>query len=420
MTRLAKLALALTATAALSMGTALGADKTFKIWHYEQADSAQGISWAAAMEKFKEMHPDVDLQYDNKTFEQINQAGAMILNSSEAPDVLEYNKGNGTAGLLASQGLLQPLDDEYHARGWDKIIPEASLGLAKYDENGIFGSGPLVGIPNYGEFVSIYYNADMLAAKGFDVPTTYDEFLGQMDAFVADGVTPIALAAIEYPTQHLWYTLALKYADDAWIANYEGVKTELDTTPLVEGAKVLKEWLDKGYISSDANGMNPDAMVSAFEAQSSPFMFGGSWLANREINLETFKVGQFLLPEHKYAPGSTGNMWIVPANAKNKDLAYDFIGITLTPEIQNLMGNSGGLPVAADSAALTDPVGKMETSLFGELVARGGLGYYPDWPVPGFYNELTQALQGVIGGTATPEEFGARLKKFYDDARDMM
>ena len=33
----------------------------------------------------------------------------MVLNSDEAPDVMEYNKGNATAGLLSKQGLLTDL-----------------------------------------------------------------------------------------------------------------------------------------------------------------------------------------------------------------------------------------------------------------------------------------------------------------------
>jgi raffinose/stachyose/melibiose transport system substrate-binding protein len=343
----------------------------------------------------------------------------MILNSAEAPDVLEYNKGNGTAGLAASQGLLQPLDDVYHARGWDKIIAEDALGLGKYDENGVFGSGPLVGIPNYGEFVSVFYNADMLAERGMEIPETLEDFEAIMDTFVAEGIVPIVEAANDYPAQHLMYMLALKAADAEWIASFEGLKQPLDTAPFLYAGEKLVEWVEKGYISKDATGMNADDMTNQFMAGASPFVVGGTWLSTSYGNIEAFKASQFLFPGQKYAPGSTGNMWVVPVNAKNKEAAYDFIEITLSTENQNVMGNNGGLPIAADPSAITDPVGKTTTALFGELVARGGLGYYPDWPVPGFYNEVLQATQAVIGGTATPEEFAERLKAFYDDGMTM-
>ena len=420
MTRLAKLAVLLAATAALSTGSVLAQDKVLKVWHYEPADSALGIAWQAAMDKYREAYPDVDLQFELKTFDQINQAGTMILNSAEAPDVLEYNKGNGTAGLAASQGLLQALDEPYHARGWDKIIAEEALGLGKYDDLGVFGSGPLVGIPNYGEFVSVFYNADMLKARGMAVPTTLEEFEAIMDTFVAEGITPIIEAANDYPAQHLMYMLTLKNADAEWIANFEGVKQDLDTAPFLAAGEKLVEWVEKGYISTDSTGMNADDMTNQFMGGAGPFVVGGTWLSTSYGNIEAFEASQFLFPGQKYAPGSTGNMWVVPVNAKNKEAAYDFIGITLSPEVQNIMGNEGGLPIAANSSEVTNPVGKTTTALFGELVGRGGLGYYPDWPVPGFYNEVLQATQAVIGGTATPEEFAARLKAFYDEGRAMM
>ncbi|WP_237153852.1 ABC transporter substrate-binding protein [Oryzibacter oryziterrae] len=413
MKKLSKLALVLAAVTAL--GAVSAEAKTFKVWWYEPADGALGIAWQAALDSFKKSHPDVDVKFELKTFDQINQAGSMILNSSEAPDVLEYNKGNGTAGLAASQGLLQAMDDEYKARGWDKLVPESALALGRYDENGVFGTGPLVGMPNYGEFVSVFYNEDMLKARGLEVPKTFEEFETVLGKFAAEGITPIAEAANDYPAQHLMYMLALKNADANWISNFEGLKAPLDTAPFVAAGKTIQDWVAKGYISKDSTGMTADDMTNQFMAGKSPFVVGGTWLSTSYGNIKTFHAGQFLFPGQQYAPGSTGNMWVVPANAQNKDLAYDFIGITLSSDIQTLMGNKGGLPIAADTAAITDPVGKLTTSLFKDLVARNGLGFYPDWPVAGFYNEVLQATQALVGGTATPEEFAARLKTFYDE-----
>ena len=415
MNRFGKLATAVAALASLGAGAAYAEDKVFRVWWYEPPDSALGISWTQALEEFQALHPDVEVQFELKTFDQINSAGTMILNSNEAPDLLEYNKGNGTAGLAASQGLLQPLDDAYVAQGWDQYVALESLALGRYDENGVFGSGPLVGIPTYGEFVSVFYNADMLAERGMEVPETMEAFEAIMDAFVAEGIVPIVEAANDYPAQHLMYMMALQAADEDWIATFQGLKAELDPAPFLHAGQKLVEWVEKGYISTDATGMNADDMTNQFLTGASPFVVGGTWLSTSYGNHEGFKVSQFLFPGQKYAPGSTGNMWVVPANAEQKELAYEFITVSLGEGPQNAMGNAGGLPIAADAAAITDPVGQTTSALFSTLVERGGLGFYPDWPVPGFYNEVLQATQAVIGGTATPEEFAARLKDFYDD-----
>lgn len=78
---------------------------SIKIWHYEEDNGAQGKAWAKAMAIFEE-ETGVKVEFEKKSFEQIRQNASQILNSDEAPDVMEYNKGNATAGLLASQGLL--------------------------------------------------------------------------------------------------------------------------------------------------------------------------------------------------------------------------------------------------------------------------------------------------------------------------
>ncbi len=70
-----------------------------------------------------------------------------VLNSDDAPDVTEYNKGNATsAGLLASQGLLTNLNDYVSEYGWDKIITGSLADTGKYDEQGMMGSGDWYGI----------------------------------------------------------------------------------------------------------------------------------------------------------------------------------------------------------------------------------------------------------------------------------
>jgi raffinose/stachyose/melibiose transport system substrate-binding protein len=148
-------------------------------------------------------------------------------------------------------------------------------------------------------------------------------------------------------------------------------------------------------------------------------MVTGTWFTGTFVSRigTAFKWGQFLFPGNKYSPASTGNLLVVPTTAKNKELAYDFITITLSKKNQALLANSGGVAIAADPAEVTDPVGARSVALFQEIANQGGIGFYPDWPVPGFYDVVLQATSAVMAGSVTPEEFGARLKKPYDEGR---
>jgi raffinose/stachyose/melibiose transport system substrate-binding protein len=416
MKAISKLALALGVSMLLS-GTVHAEDKTFKIWWYEDAASAAGITWKKALETFQEKHPDVKVQFELKTFDQITKSGTMILNSAEAPDLMEYNKGNAVAGLAASQGLLTDLGDVAKQRGWDKVLSDASNQLSRYDEKGIYGNGPLIGVANYGEFVSVFYNENMFKEAGVEVPKTLEEMEKVMDVFVKKGVTPIAEAANDYPAQHLMYLFALSKADPKWVNDFQAIRTPLDTAPFVYAGQKLQEWVKKGYISKDSTGLKAPDMANLFETGKSPMVVTGTWYGAQFGAIKNFKASQFLFPGNVISPASTGNIWVVPKNAKNKNLAYDFIDITLSKDNQALFGNSGGLPIAADPAMVTDPVGKIEVELFNKLVAQNGLGFYPDWPVPGYYDVMLKATQAVIGGSVTPEEFAERLKEPYDEVQ---
>ena len=419
---LAAAALALTACGGSSSdgsggsgGSAEG--RTLTLWHYETGNSAMGTAWAQAMKDFEAGHPGVKVKFEEKGFEQIQKTAGMVLNSDQAPDIMEYNKGNATAGLLSKQGLLTDLTEEATKRGWDKLLSPSLQTTAKYDDRGIMGSGKWFGVPNYGEYVMVYYNNDMFDKAGIKVPTTFDEFTAALDAFAKKGTTPIAMAGAEYPAQQLFYLLALNKADRSWIDSFQLYKGKVDFhgPQFTYAAQTFSDWVNKGYISKDSAGMKAEDMGVAFIGGKFPIMVSGSWWFGRlQAEIKDFTWGSFLWPG-QFAPGSSGNLWVVPEKSENKDLAYDFIDITMKKEIQNLLGNSGGVPVAADPAAITDAQNKELIENFNKLSTQDGLAFYPDWPAPGYYDVLVAGIQELINGSKKPEEVLDEIAQPYDD-----
>ncbi len=404
--------------AGLLTGCAPGAqesDNTLTLWHYEGENSAMGIAWNRAIEIFEE-ETGATVEFEERSFEQIRQTASQALNSDEAPDLLEYNKGNATAGLLASQGLLEPLDDAVAEFGWDEKLADSVATTSRYDEDGVMGSGSWYGIPNYGEYVQFYYNTDMFAEYGLEVPTTVDELETVMQAFTDAGVTPLAEAAAEYPLGQLWYQLALSEADRDWVDAYQTYTAPVDFEgPEISTAtQTVKDWVDAGYISSDATGLAAEDAGTGFINGTYPIFYSGSWWYGRFIDEMDANWSTFLFPGSDMAPGSGGNLWVVPARAGDKDLAYQFIEITLRPEIQALIGNNGGVPVAADPAEITDAKSQELITNFNTLLERDGLAFYPDWPTPTFYDELNAGLQGVVNGTLDPAAANQQIGADYE------
>jgi raffinose/stachyose/melibiose transport system substrate-binding protein len=99
-------------------------------------------------------------------------------------------------------------------------------------------------------------------------------------------------------------------------------------------------------------------------------------------------------------------------------MAAYFINLTMSDEVQAVLGNAGGLPVAANEADITDESSKKLISLFNEVLDRDGLAFYPDWPTSTFYDDLNAGLQGLINGSLTVDETESQLQSDYDSGTE--
>ena len=406
-------------TSPTTSGTAGAGDyagQTLTVMHYEGAESAMGIAWNKAIEIFeKETGAKVNLQ--TTSFEDLNASASQLFDSSDAPDVSEYNKGNGTAGQLAATGVIENLDDAYATYGWADKLGAGIDTIAKYDDNGVMGSGSFYGVPNYGEFVFLYFNQDMFDKYGITVPTTGAELETAMQTFVDNGVTPMATSAQEYPMGQLWYQLALSKADRNWVNDYQLYTNPVNWQgPQIDYAtQTIADWVSKGYISKDASGMKAEDAGLSFINGDVPMFYSGSWWYGRMLSdVTTFKLGITNWPGTTLTPGSGGNIWVVPVKSKQPELAQKFIDITMSPEVQALLGESGGLPVAANTADVTNADAQQLIALFNEVNDRDGLSFYPDWPTPTFYDQIVAELQELVNKTKTPAEVLTSLGEQYD------
>jgi raffinose/stachyose/melibiose transport system substrate-binding protein len=375
-----------------------------------------GVAWNEAIKEFEARHPGVEVKFEEKGFEQIQKTAPMVLNSNDAPDIMEYNKGNATAGLLSKQGLLTDLTAEATKRGWDKELSAGVRTTSQYDASGVMGSGKWYGVPNYAEYTMVFYNKDLFKKYGIAEPTTLDELTAAMDTFVSKGITPLANAGAEYVAQQYLYQLALSKADRSWVDKYELYKgkTDFHDAAWTYAATTFADWVKKGYISEKSTSLKAEDAGLSFIQGKSPILFSGSWWYGRFQTENKFDWGTFLWPGSNLTLGSGGNLWVVPKGAKNKDLAYDFIDITMSRKIQNLLGNKGGVPVAADTAAITDPKAKTLIADFNTLSGKDGLAFYPDWPVAGFYDVLVSETQKLITGSEKPDAYLSALQTAYD------
>jgi len=383
-------------------GTA-SSSKVLKVWWYEGPGSAYQIAWDQAIADFKKQHPGVTVQFSLKSFNQMQQNASMILNSSDVPDVMEYNKGDATTGLLSKQGLLTDLTPEATKYGWDKLLGPDLQVTAKYSPKGVMGSGEWYGVSDYAEYLTVYYNKDMFAKYGLSAPTTMAQLTSDMGTFVKNGITPFANAGDDYLAMQYLYEMELSQSTPQQVQNYERYTGAVDfhDAAWTNAVNTFQDWVKKGYIAKNSVGLTSTQAGNDFETGKNPMMMSGSWWAGTfESDVKNFSWGSFLWPGNTLNAGSGGNLFVVPKNAANKQLAYDFINDTLQPDVQKLLANNGAVPVTASTAGVTNPLNVQLIQNFQTLANDNGLAYYPDWPTPSFYNTLLAQTQDLMNGAS--------------------
>jgi raffinose/stachyose/melibiose transport system substrate-binding protein len=264
----------------------------------------------------------------------------------------------------------------------------------------------------------------MFAEYGLDVPTTLAEFEAVADAFVEAGVVPIALGASSvWPQTQNFYEMVLYEGDRALVEDYQLFKNDVDFhgPAFTYGAEKFAEHIAKGYYGDNANGVIQDDATAAFAQGNFPMILTGSWMfGSFQGQITDFDWGIFLLPGKTLNTGSGGNLLVVPENATNKELAYEFLDFALSEDAQTVMANAGGIPVQADVSQIEDEKNRELNEAFATIVANDGLAFYPDWPAPGYMDVLGGSLQELISGSITPDEFLDQIAGPWQEYKDSL
>jgi len=316
-------------------------DTTLTIWHYESEDSAMGQAWAKAIEIFEDEHPDVTVDVEKQTFEQIQKNAKIVLTGDDVPDVMEYNKGNATAGQLAAQGLIAPLTDAAEEHGWADKLSGSLQTTARYDDKGLMGSGDWYGVPNYGEFVGVYYNKDMFAKAGVPEPKagwTTDDFLAAAKKLTTGGKYGFAAFPV--------IDWTLPFATSIFGVNPVTPDGKLDLTnaKFVEAMQWYADLVQKQKVAPSIPASNDATWpVNQFLSGNTAMAVDGPWdLINAKAQAK-FDLGIAPVPAGPNGSRTVtaGSGFGISRNCKFPDQTMKAISVITGPEAQQYLGEQG-------------------------------------------------------------------------------
>ena len=396
-------------------------EQTLTVWDQE-VRGGQNEQMERLNEAFEDKYPNITIERNSQSFEDLQTTLRLALTGGDAPDVVQANNARAMMGQFVASDQIQCLDDYSEAYGWEDRFGDI-LTYSSYSEDGtVFGEGCVYGLPQVGEVVGIYYSESKLDELGLDYPENWEELESQLPEIVDAGEVPLVLGNIDkWPSIHVFGAIQGQYADaeDIRTLGFGNPGGSWDTDENVAAAAQFQDWVADGYFNDGVNGSDYDQVWQDFANGEGVYLIAGSWLA-ADLSEAMGDDIHFALPPSNgpTTTGGTGLPFSVTSAAEDVDVAAAYIDFITSDEAMEILAETGNVPVlnASDFADDADQVVGDVMTAFDELVEDGNITPYLDWATATMDQVMGDALQNLIAGNSTPEEFVQVIEDAYAEA----
>lgn len=178
------LALALTLVMVLSLGGAALAEKTeVNIWYYWENLKHQEIL-NGLIEGFNASQEDIEVKASYVPFADFKKQLSIGATADVLPDIVIIDSPDHAS--YAAMGIFADVTGKFN----ESTFYEGPINSCTLD-------GVLYGIPFGSNCLALYYNEDMLAAAGCEVPATWDELKDVAAKCTGDNVYGLAFCSLQ-------------------------------------------------------------------------------------------------------------------------------------------------------------------------------------------------------------------------------
>jgi raffinose/stachyose/melibiose transport system substrate-binding protein len=422
------------ASAAMAAGvaiTALGASVvaqsdapvepvTINWWHITNNDPGKSL-WQSIADEYAAAHPGVTFDItilENDTFK---PKLTTEVQGGSVPDLFQSWGGGGLREQVEA-GLVKDITAD--VADWAGTMNPGAMGMYQVD-------GKQYAIPFDLGMVGIWYNKDLFEQAGITAPpTTWDEFMADVDKLKTAGITPISVGGspATWTEMFWWAYLALRECGG-------DVMTQATTTGdwtnpcFVSAGQKLKDLIDKqpfqeGFLAANWDGAGGSAATMAVEKAA--MLLQGQWapgtMQANTADQQAVKwgLGWFPFPSTGGAGDITDGFGGGNGIAVGKDApaaAIDFLKYFSDKAQADRLGalNTGILPVTVGSeSSVTDP--QLTSVLEARAKAKFVQLYLDQATTPELGAAINDAVGTLFAGTATPEEVAAAINTAANSA----
>jgi multiple sugar transport system substrate-binding protein len=376
---------------------------TLNIWGgYPEIDPA----YKQAGEDFKKTHPNVSFTVFSTDLRGFEQKLTTALPSKTAGEVVI--RTTNFLSRFIDQGLLDKLPDDIKTavRADGAYAPEVVKDNTYKDD--------IWGMPIFTGGTGIYYNTDDYAAAGITSPPA------SLDDLAANARKLAVKDSSGTLTRSGW-SLRLSgqgsgVAEKFWILLIQKGKTLIRETPEgsgkwvaeyngPEGQALFQMYVDLLKEGVDSQNIEHDA--KAFETHQTSQFLRESWVINEIATTAPDLVGHYATVSPPVGDILTTESMFVPADAQNKDCAWDFVRFMREPAQQQNLTKVSGWLFARKDVDLTDFL-KANPTYEGFLKHPDNYQLYVTPPIPEFDEIETKLATHLVDGYADYENLSGK------------
>lgn len=207
--------------------------------------------------------------------------------------------------------------------------------------------------PAFLDYAVFYYNKDMFAENGWEVPKTWSDVETLVKTIADAGIQPIALGGSgEWDRYWLLQAAAPAFCNDTLKELKEG-KKDVDWSGMEKLFDMYRDFSQEGYMGSDFQATDGVGAQLTFTNGKAAISIDGTW-SNAIYRDLDFEVGAFACPDNNgttYAQSGESNFltYAVSSKCEHPEEAVEYLKFLNTKDSEQILeDNVGSIPVTGD------------------------------------------------------------------------
>lgn len=385
--------------------------------------------WDTVVKKFEEAYPGVKINIEANP--KIGDLVRPKMLSGNSPDFIYLSDGDSsglTKGLIKDRGIMD-ITSVFEEMALDKDVPlkdVISEGFLETKKMSPYGDGKVYLAPFNYYLTGVWYNKNLFDNKGWEAPTTWDEFFAFQEK-----AEEIDRALFTYQGIYSGYLETIIHTSIASVGgldaanavfNHEVGAWKSDAVRKTVG--VIQKMADDDVLLEGTVAMNHTQSQTEFMLGKALFCPNGTWFesemkdAPREDGFEFGFLGAptFSKDDQMYVAAGIEQMYI-PKGAKNPELAKEFLKFLYTDEsvIINAKTSKGVMAVKGAVETVKEYIPASSYNAFGIFDRKGAKPLVLNWgaipeSVDIEYN-MYEPIPDIMNKDMTDEEWIEKMEK---------